>query len=411
MRILVINQPLNNHGDESAHKAFMSRLASLAGVNITMLFIGGNPDSIEAFKVRKDNVSYIRLKPQAGFVAAFKAGINYNMRFLWYLHPLCRRIITYYNNSDLVICAPGGICLGGFQNWQHLSLLEVARTLNKPLAYYGRSFGPFPTATKDNVRFKKAAIRLLNYMGFISIRDKKTELLADNLNLNYESTVDSAFLGSPDKSLPLEFRQIIGTDKYVVFVPNSLTWHFAFKGKVTDGCVLEFFSRILSVLERAFPNCKIVLLPQIFNSGDAGGDECFFNAIKSYRNNDDKIVVLSEKINSDYQQSIISKAELMVGARYHSIVFALNNATPFVALSYEHKILGLLETLNKTENLIDITHIMDDDESYSSFFPLFEEKIRIAKSDPDARRIAKQIAGDCFDKFEVFLRGYESKVI
>lgn len=403
MRILVINQPLNNRGDESAHKAFMSSLAHLSDTNITMLFVGGNPDSIEQFKVLAENINYVRLEAESGFVAVLKLGIVYGIRPIWYVHPLCRKILSFYKQADLVVCAPGGICLGGFQNWQHLALLDIARTLHKPLAYYGRSFGPFPTSTKDNRRFKKAALPLLRYMNFISIRDRKSEEIAKQMNLKYESTVDSAFLRSPSPKIPNELLLEIGSDDYVVFVPNSLTWHYAYKGRVTEEKVLEFYAGIIDVLFEQYPSSKIVMLPQIFNSGEAGGDENFFKTIKNYYDKNERLVVMPETISSDIQQAIIANAQLMVGARYHSIVFAINNATPFVALSYEHKISGLLSTLDKTVNMMDITHAIDNEEAISYSIDVFREKILLAKCDTDAQCLAKKIASNCFSKFAQFI--------
>lgn len=54
-----------------------------------------------------------------------------------------------YKESDVVLCAPGGICMGGFQNWWHLFMLQLAKYIGKPLVYYGRSFGPFPVVTRS----------------------------------------------------------------------------------------------------------------------------------------------------------------------------------------------------------------------------------------------------------------------
>ena len=41
-------------------------------------------------------------------------------------------------------------------------------------------------------------------------------------------------------------------------------------------------------------------------------------------------------------------------------VFAKNKTVPFVALSYEHKITGLLETLGRNESMGDITSAMNN---------------------------------------------------
>ena len=76
----------------------------------------------------------------------------------------------------------------------------------------------------------------------------------------------------------------------------------------------------------------------------------------------DEIIVLDERYSSDIQQCIMKNARLVIGARYHSIVFALNNGVPFISLSYEHKMKGLLETIGGIQNMVDIENIFDSNQ-------------------------------------------------
>lgn len=402
MKILVINQPLNNRGDESAHRGFMKALTSISGVEVTVLFVYGKQDSINQYNINVPNAHYVRMTHRWRSDQLFKYGVNHHCKFLWRLHPKCREYLRIYKEHDIVVCSPGGICLGGFQNWDHLVMLEIARFLKKPLAYYGRSFGPFPEVTEDNRRFKKAALKMLHYMGFMSFRDEKSQELANSLSLKYEPTIDSAFLASPEVDMPLEVKKVIGNDKYIVYVPNSLTWHYAYRDKLTEADIISFFLKILDVLVAKYPNHKILMLPQIFNSGYESGDKIFFDKLKSSYNNDN-LIALDEIYNSDFQQSIIAKADLMVGARYHSIVFALNNATPFVAFNYEHKIEGLLRLLGNTQHMVDITECLLTEEGTTNALTEFEEKLELADSDEEAKNKAKAMAMSCFKKFEVYL--------
>ena len=48
----------------------------------------------------------------------------------------------------------------------------------------------------------------------MDIRDKKTEKLAKELNLNYISTVDTAFLDETNVELPYELKHIYSGNKY-----------------------------------------------------------------------------------------------------------------------------------------------------------------------------------------------------
>ncbi len=378
MNILVINQPLNNRGDESAHKALVRTLLNqLPDAKITVLFVKSNADSIRQFSVDNPRVCYLNIQPSFLYRRFSLSAMRKGQYFMWYLHPTTLRLMALYKKADWVVCAPGGICMGGFQNWGHLYFLKMAQRLNKKIAYFGRSIGPFPTETEDNRWFKKESLELLHGFDYISLRDSKSEDLANQIGIEFFSTVDTAFLETPRADIPLEIKKQIG-EKYVVFVPNLLIWHFAYKNRITKESVLHFYKLIFDEIVNKWPDSKIVLLPQTFNYGTYEGDDInFFNEMSDYIN-DERIVVVPDTYSSDIQQTIISKSVCMVGARYHSIVFAINNKVPFVALSYEHKINGLLNTLGAEERMIDITHGLDNVECIKQTLAKFKEILSVS---------------------------------
>lgn len=399
MNILIVNQPLNNRGDESAHKALVRSLQNeLPHAYIIVLWVGGNMNSIEQYAVKSDYIQYVNLKPQKGFRFLFPSVVKNGHYWMLHLHPTTRKILNYYKNSDWIICAPGGICMGGFQSWGHLFYLKIAQYLGKPIAYFGRSFGPFPTQTVDNCLFKEISLEMLRYFSFLSIRDSKTEKLAKEYEVKYESTVDTAFLDSPHMNLPDELLQLIEGGRYVVFVPNLLIWHYKYKNRISKETILDFYSKVYEVIITFYSCHRVLLLPQTFNYGTYEGDDInFFRELKRYIN-DDKLVIVPDIYSSDIQQTVISGAKCVIGARYHSIVFAINNAVPFVALSYEHKISGLLERLNLQNHMVDIEHAFETDASIKETVCLISEKIKIAKPDFEKKQEAKDMAKNCLNK-------------
>lgn len=407
MKILVINQPLNNRGDESAHKALIRTICKkIPNAQIQVLFVGANPNSVNQFNVNLDNVKYINLKWKKAFNKIAINGLKYNLPIIWYLHPTTRQIISIYNQSDYILCAPGGICMGGFQNWSHLFFLKIAYFCHKPLIYYGRSFGPFPTATRNNRIFKKISLQMLHYFNFLSIRDKKTETLAKELNINYIPTVDSAFLDSPKVTIPEEIQAAISTNQYVVLVPNLLIWHYAYK-HISKNTILSFYSNIIDIVFAQYPEANIVMLPQTFNYNSYLGDDInFFNEIAQFKK-DKRIIVVPDKYSSDIQQTIISSAICLIGGRYHSIVFAINNNVPFISLSYEHKMTGLLQSVNKLEYSIDISNIFTSNDKTQKALHLIKDKLPTLTKDSKPQELAKEIANHCFLRFEYLMQNKE----
>jgi colanic acid/amylovoran biosynthesis protein len=355
--IVIIDQPLQNRGDEAAHRSLMRALdREFPNASFTVLFFQQKEKDIQEFVVKSSQITYLN-------VSGFGRGISFierwslrlNMVFLSLLHPTICRYAKHIKNADIVICAPGGISMGGLQNWRHLFNLFLAKYYKKEIVYYSRSFGPFPVKTKWNRVFKNISLKLLNEFDFLSIRDERSMRLADELNLSYFSSIDTALLDTPAAEIPDKIINFIGYDKFIVFVPNSLTWNVAYKNRNQDK-IDGFFIEILKILLAR--NMKIVMLPQLTGTVSySEPDYGYFLKLKTLMENNNDVIVIEDIYSSDIQQKIIAKAECVIGARYHSIVFAINNCTPFISLSYEHKMTGLLNILGLNEREVNIADI------------------------------------------------------
>lgn len=399
--ILVINQPLGNRGDESAHRALMRNLnRAFSDTKITVLFMAYKQEAIEEFEVVHPNNIYVNLTLPHNYMSVLVAKTAMRKGVISTavkLHPVLRKLKPYYQNADLVICAPGGICMGGFQDWMHLFYLEMAKIYHKPLAYYSRSFGPFPTQTSQNRYFKKKSMEMLRYFTFLSIRDKKTMALADELHVPYVPSIDTAFLEQPHVDLPQSLQDV--PTPYIVFVPNKLTWHYAYK-QCDQSQIDAFYLMIVSRLQTKFPTHKIVMLPQTSTIYEKG-DYYYFLHLRDMCEHIQNIEVVPDIYGSDIQQTIIQSASLVIGARYHSIVFAINNARPFIALNYEHKIAGLLEILGLSEYKVNITDVFDSQQDMLRAIRQIDALLEISQQQnlQSAQQNAREVAQHCFNIF------------
>lgn len=408
LKILIINQPGYNRGDESAHKALVrTLLARIPDVQIRVVSSSFFAESVRQFAVEDSRVNYV-VEPigMIKYSLCRKMGMEKGCKWIWKFHPTFLKFKLVYKWADVVVCAPGGICMGGFQNWNHIFNLELAQYFHKPIAYYGRSFGPFPTETERNQKFKEISLRLLHSFKFLAIRDKKTEQLADELHVPYVSTVDTAFLDSPAVEIPYELQRMIGKKPYMVFVPNYLLWHYAYAGRISHETVIQFYSKVIDEIRKANPELNIVMLPQVFGGHDyAYSDVEMFREIARLKQ-DERLIVTPDCYSSDIQQTIIHDAKYVIGGRYHSIVFAINQGVPCIALSYEHKISGLLEALGKTEWCIEFSKVFDSEDNQRTCLNEIKRIIPTLHVDKEVRLKAKEIANQCMDKFvETFVNG------
>ena len=401
MNILIVNQPLRNRGDESAHRALVRKLLQeIPDVHIRVLFYCEEANAIDEFSVLDERVEYISAfgvnERQLKTLYFIRKGIE---NTLFWCHPYVNKFLRYYHWSDAVVCAPGGICMGGFMNWWHEEQLLIAMKLGKPIFYYGRSIGPFWDEPEEKKVFKQQAVRILNYASYVSLRDATSIKIAKDLGINNViETTDTAFLDYPQVNIPEEILREIGRKEYVVFVPNSLIWHYFYRGKATGEEVVAYWSKVARMIAKHYPNHKIVMLPQTSLQGKALDDKYLFQDIQKHCPEID-IFVSDDIYSSDIQQQIIRGADAVFGARYHTIVFAINNNVPFVSLSYEHKMSGLLEELSLQDEMIDITKLFTSEEENNRILKQFEERIPQIHRNPIAQKLAKNKAQLAFNIF------------
>ena len=398
MKIILIDQPVRNRGDESAHKALVRRLAAEPGIDRITVPYRYPEEAMLPFMVKDKKVVYVHTPEDIAYYRSRVYGVKKGWTFLWHLDPAVRRLISLYNEADVVVSSPGGINLGGFKDWHHVFFLELARYLGKPLAYFGRSIGPFKDTDPDLSLFHEKAESLLDYMSFISLRDSESEkYVGDRAHI---MTLDSAFLDSPEAEVPTEVIDYLADSPYIVFVPNSLVWHYRYKGIGIDR-VRSFFARMLSEIKMLYPEHKVILLPQLYNGPSwIENDRLFFEEIASVGD-----FVAPDTYSSDVQQAIIRGASFLVGARYHSIVFAVNNDTPFVALSYEHKMSGLASSLGKGDRVVDISTAFASEMEESLAIEGVISRLKTLEKDPQAMSEAKNIAERGYKAFVDSLKG------
>lgn len=399
MNILIINQPTGNRGDESAHKALIRSLINNLQEkdSVNVVFFGEPKKACMPFVVKNDKVNYTFIDSSYGKCRVPITAFKYKIAdLLCLLLPSYHKMDTLIKSSDYVICAPGGICMGKFMNWDHIFWLSRAKRYNKKIAYFSRSFGPFNKGGKYDSLFEEESMKILRYCTIISIRDKRTMSFADSIGVKYIPSIDAAFLDKTSLPANLSKYSLEG-EKYVVFVPNSLTWQPAYK-EVNQQDIDEIHLHIIDKLIQRYPNNKIVMMPQLFGS-DNNSDYLYFLKLRDRNPIYEKtIIVIDENVDSDTQQMIIRNGRFVIGGRYHSIVFSINNETPFLSLSYEDKMFGLLSILQLDNHQIDMRKLQTQKNAkevlINDFDHLFEKDIDFDMS--NYTQTAKNIANNSF---------------
>lgn len=396
MKILIFNQPFGNRGDEAAHKAMMRAfLQRIPDASFVVLSLHMAKSLYESSMVHNERIQYVFLPSARGYVATYKFMMRHHLPIWMNIHPLKQKICQYIKSSDLVVSAPGGICMGGFMNWHHVYLMQLVKYYKKPLAYYGRSFGPFKEETKEDRLFKEYSLDIIRYFLYLGIRDAKTEQIADELGIRYTSSIDTVFVETPNADAPkIEALK----HRYMVFVPNKLTWHYKYTNRVSKETIDAFYKSIVQMIWKNNPDMHIVMLPQLFGIPGWGDYEYMKELEQTI--GDERLIALPDTYDSDQQQAIIHGAEYVIGARYHSVVFAINQERPFIALSYEFKIAGLLAKLGMEKRMVDIENIWTSTEKIENAEKQIGDMIRNIYGLGDvSRKQAQEIAEKAVDEF------------
>lgn len=393
---MVINQHASNHGDEAACLALLRELHSRdSEYKIKLLYNSKT-------RTRSDYVNYdnqINHLPYDQFSIISKGLI-----FLSFILPsLIFKVIPFLGcrtlrselgelkNSEIVVSAPGGVNIGIYKDWRYLWRLFAALELKKKLAIYSISFGPLPS----NWLFRRISVRVLKRASFLSLRDARSQGYANSLKIKYTESIDTAFL---NQYVPKNFDFTKLPEKFGVVVPNELyRWHVNYKNIKTYSLDELYVSIISEILKQ---NLEVVLLPQMFGSED---DTAYFKKIISKLPSEDqnKVYIFPTKHSSDIQQEVIKKARIIVGARYHSIIFAINSGVPFLSLAYEDKMTFTLSLLELDRFNIPIPQLLDNGsgEIPSKLRDLLSNQEQIRKSIVEKKYLAQSRAKNTFQVF------------
>jgi colanic acid/amylovoran biosynthesis protein len=373
VNIVVVSSHADNRGDEAAQRGMIKGILRLIP-KAECVVMTISPEGLDL----PHNVSVKRT-----FSALDRRFPIFHLPFIlcWIGLRKCGLRISFFNrlysvfsrleeiaDSDVVISCPGGPYIGelyrSHELTEHLFLLWIALCFRKPVFVYGPSMGPFTDQCRNRIRRW-----LLNRTKVITLRDPISAKHLEQLELDkpiIRVTADSAFQYdiniSQEEIHKLMISQNIIPESssefhspLIGFTPTGARWNFKnmSNARQRQDRYICLMAKVLDYLALTY-QCKIVLFPQLYGNST---DMPLINAIIQKTHCRESIRVISNILDSDKQQAIISQMDLMIGNRYHSVVFALKHLVPTVCIAYEHKSEGVMYEAGLAEYLIDIKNI------------------------------------------------------
>lgn len=257
--------------------------------------------------------------------------------------------------SDLIIVCGGGF-LGGkkFNSFTHLYQMNLNYRFNKPTILWGTSIEPIKN--KIVGYFTEKEIKKLTH---IFPRETITNNYVNNILPKEKVTLipDMAFM-LENKEKEFKFVTELRKTFDMVIGITVRDWHFPEKEdaeKAREQYINSVVETISNYVEKN--NAVFVFVPQVLFDGD--DDSKTAELIKSKLKNEYKnhFIIRKDDWSPIEIKGLINNFDIFVGTRMHSNIFATSMGVPTVAIAYEKKTNGIMETVGLSDYVEEINDI------------------------------------------------------
>lgn len=288
--------------------------------------------------------------------------LGINIKFLF--DKRTRLFVEAYENADTILSSGGGyihdsrgpIIIFAFFN------IYIGYLLKKRVILYSQSIGPI-----RNKIYRYIAKFVLNRVYMILVREEISKDVLDKLGV-YKPvvyiTADPAFIykemNDGDIQKLLHKENILENNSRILVGITVRHWHYP----VCSDPISKFESYKRSIanvcdyiIEKL--DATVVFVPMVVMVNEDERDTA--KGIIEYVKYKDRTKIITEDYSSVELRYIIGKMDMLIGTRFHSIIFAVTMNVPVVAIAYEHKAFGIMRMLNLEQFVCDINDLRTDE--------------------------------------------------
>lgn len=285
-----------------------------------------------------------------------------------------KQTLYQYINADLILCVGGGYINGKNNISSHVTLalhlhsILISKLLNKPTILYSQSIGPFKNSLQEF-----AVSKILKNTDMIFARENITFALLLKMGIaksKLVQTIDEAFrFSTKDQFIKNKF--IFPKKKSDRLIGITVRRWFSAKQQNEYESVIASFAIYLSKTK----NTKVVFIPQVTSQMHNDDDRVVSARIKKSIGNNLNVFFLNDNFNPHELKRIFKQLDFLVGTRMHSVIFALTENVPCIAIEYEFKTLGIMQSLGIDEYSIKIENL-----SKKKLIDLFNKMVYFEKA-------------------------------
>ncbi len=234
--------------------------------------------------------------------------------------------------------------------------LEYCHLKKKPYIFLPQAWGPFE---KPDVALW--AKKLCQSAGKIVSRDDESSKYLAKLQgvsvseIHQSPDIAFRFLGAPPIVGRTHIQNLgLGADRPVIgVVPNMRVYERA----PGTGAANHYVKLLVTLVDHCISNlgADVLLAPnEIKVPGTSGPDDRFLcGIVASQIQNTEHCCTLRDYHSSETVKSILGQVDLLIASRFHSLVFALAQGVPVVALGWSHKYQELLRPFGLENFVVD----------------------------------------------------------
>ncbi|GAB2862186.1 hypothetical protein GCM10027074_31870 [Streptomyces deserti] len=266
-----------------------------------------------------------------------------------------RREADAVTRADLVVSMGGGYVLArpgldGYQNVFFVLLPALlAQRAGAPVVWAPQSFGPFPAAAQ-----RRLVGRVMRRSAAVLAREDVSvgELLACGIPADrIERAVDAGFAFDPERRTDWRARLGVGPDERLVGI-TARRW-------LTPAAQDRYERELARTIDAVqATGARAVLIPQV--STDYLGDDDRICERRIAAHCTSGPLMVDEVVDYRDLKGLYDECTLLIGTRFHSVIFSLTSDVPCVAIEYEHKTRGIMADLGLGEWVLPIADVTHD---------------------------------------------------
>lgn len=305
-----------------------------------------------------------------------------------------QRAVRVATASEILIVGGGGLIFDRPQGNGHLleflGKIAFAQRKGMKTALLGVGVGPL-----HHLSSKRAVVKTLSRTDLIVVREKASKALLLEAGLEHPElhvAGDLGFLLEPTDQSGVEDIM----NRLDLFSDQRPLVTICLRGADAEKPVVYQAVERLCRHLLANHGAQIWFLPFQFSGGD--DDRPGLESLKMSLADQQSITFIEQPLSPTELHAIISRVDVMVGQRFHSLVFAAAHSKPFIGISYHPKVSRLFQRFERTDLCVDLNRIEPDSLVNRLDLLLADKEDIVAK----VRQLYAQQCSEAAKNFELF---------